>query len=201
MKIILADPTLFAAALRFLSSEETRYYLHGVYLEPAEGGGALLSATDGRVMFHGYDDLALFPGELGPVNIIPEKRKLPAACLKQNASIEIDLIGGGITCGDFSMGFVRAQEDYFPPYRNVWPKEREPEQTPVQYKPKDVRCLADAAKILGVDHPHIRPNGSEAAWVTFDRQDAFGLIMPFLPKEVPAVPYFPPPRKAQDVAA
>jgi len=46
--IVNAD--LFRRALTCASTEATRYYLHGVQIEPCPDGGALLIATDGHVM-------------------------------------------------------------------------------------------------------------------------------------------------------
>ena len=42
-------------AMRCISEEESRYYLHGFLIEPVEGGGALIIATDGRVMLIQHD--------------------------------------------------------------------------------------------------------------------------------------------------
>lgn len=46
--VVRAD--LFRRALHCVGDEETRYYLNGVFVSPSEAGGALLVATDGRIM-------------------------------------------------------------------------------------------------------------------------------------------------------
>ena len=49
------DASLFRIASMFQSTEETRYYLNGVHVEPHHENGVLLVATDGHRMFVGHD--------------------------------------------------------------------------------------------------------------------------------------------------
>jgi DNA polymerase III sliding clamp (beta) subunit (PCNA family) len=42
------NPDYFRVTHSFVSKEETRYYLGGVYVEPCESGGVFLVATDGH---------------------------------------------------------------------------------------------------------------------------------------------------------
>lgn len=46
---------LLLAATSCISNEETRYYLRGVFVEKARGGGLLYTATDGHRLFHAHD--------------------------------------------------------------------------------------------------------------------------------------------------
>ena len=55
MKIMITKPDLFAAALKFVSTEKARHYMGGVCLQPRAGGGCYLVATDGRRLFAGVD--------------------------------------------------------------------------------------------------------------------------------------------------
>jgi hypothetical protein len=43
----------------FMSTEEVRYYINGIYIEPCPKGGALLIATDGHVMGIVHDETAV----------------------------------------------------------------------------------------------------------------------------------------------
>jgi hypothetical protein len=45
-----------AMLLPFISTEETRYYLQGFYLEPHKQGGVILAATNGRTIGITYDE-------------------------------------------------------------------------------------------------------------------------------------------------
>ncbi|RCK40460.1 hypothetical protein [Thalassospira xiamenensis] len=53
----------FYAAWQFVSTEKTRYYLNGVYIEPHKDGGVLLIATDGHSMAVIRDATARFEGD------------------------------------------------------------------------------------------------------------------------------------------
>lgn len=46
---------LYKAAIPAVSDEATRYYLCGVFVEPAAGGGVTLTATNGHVLVHIWD--------------------------------------------------------------------------------------------------------------------------------------------------
>ncbi len=52
---IMRADYLLAAAL-FVSTEETRYYLNGIYTEPHQAGGAVCVATEGHGLGCVYDD-------------------------------------------------------------------------------------------------------------------------------------------------
>lgn len=53
--MINVSALLFRAAAECQSTEETRYYLNGVYIQPHPNGGALLVATDGHRLFVAHD--------------------------------------------------------------------------------------------------------------------------------------------------
>ena len=52
---------LFRVVMRAVSTEESRYYLAGVRIDPIEGGGAWLVATDGVIMMLARDEAARAP--------------------------------------------------------------------------------------------------------------------------------------------
>lgn len=54
-QIIRVDANLFRITYGFTSSDNTRYYLNGVYVEPHPCGGVNLVATDGHRMMVVYD--------------------------------------------------------------------------------------------------------------------------------------------------
>lgn len=55
MKTAIFNASLFRAAAYAQSTEETRFYLHGVFVEPAPRGGVLLTATDGNMLVNVWD--------------------------------------------------------------------------------------------------------------------------------------------------
>lgn len=115
----------FASALSAvafaISTEETRYYLNGVYLHPVEGG-ALLVATDGHRLakrFVAAADAPPFPGIIVP-------RKTVAVLMKAlPADGDID-----IACSDQKIRFAwpgvtltsKLIDGTFPDYRRVIPE-------------------------------------------------------------------------------
>ena len=68
----------FAAAYLFASTEQTRYYLCGVLVEPHPDGGVLLVATDGHRMVAIRDD----EGETNGTWICAAPREILALCRK-----------------------------------------------------------------------------------------------------------------------
>lgn len=72
------DAGLFMKVRRAVGTEETRYYLHGVRVEPIEGGGAMMIATDGRVMMVAEDPKGIAPRSATINLTLPETP--PADC-------------------------------------------------------------------------------------------------------------------------
>lgn len=79
-----SQPKLFAAAARFISAEETRYYLRGVKVEPVASGGVRLIATDGHRMFVGFDETGYANRE---AIITPPKAKMSATWFKAEGAV------------------------------------------------------------------------------------------------------------------
>lgn len=52
---VKVDARAYAAVMLGQSTEETRYYLNGVYVEPNPAGGVTLVATDGHVLIAAHD--------------------------------------------------------------------------------------------------------------------------------------------------
>lgn len=74
------DADLFMRVRRAVGAEETRYYLTGVYVEPAPGGGALMVATDGRVMLVARDPLGIAPAPAIVRLTMPESSPPDPSC-------------------------------------------------------------------------------------------------------------------------
>ena len=74
------DADLFMRVRRAIGAEETRYYLTGVYVEPAPGGGALMVATDGRVMLVARDPHGFVPAPAIVQLTMPESSPPDPSC-------------------------------------------------------------------------------------------------------------------------
>lgn len=184
----VTDSALFVTAARFTSKEQTRPYLHGVYIEPAAGGGILLTATDGHRLFHGFDPEGTAPA---PAIIVPEKAKLPAPWSKPGP-LTIDLAAGIMRHpGGGTMGARLEKEYTFPDYPRVIPAEFSGEAA--HFNASYTGDLGDVANILQKGaQPFIVHNGNNAALVLFgDRRDCFGILMPMrahIDKSKPELP-------------
>jgi hypothetical protein len=179
--ITINDPTLFVAATLCTGKEQTRPYLHGVYIQPAIGGGILLTATDAHTLFHGYDPQGT--AERAAI-VVPDKGKLPAAWAK-GGTITIDLAQGIMrhTTGGLTAG-CREDGGTFPYYPNVIRREFSGEVS--QFNPALVARFGDIAQILTKgSFPGIQHNGNGPALVTFARRDCFGVVMPIRTNAVP----------------
>ncbi len=154
----VTDSALFAAAARFTGKEQTRPYLHGVYIEPAAGGGILLTATDGHRLFHGFDPEGTAPA---PALIMPEKAKLPAAWGRP-APITIDLAAGIMRHPDGGTMGARLDDGRFPDYSRVIPQEFTGEAA--HFNASYIGDLGDVANILQKGaQPQIVHNGLNAS--------------------------------------
>lgn len=177
--ITIADPALFCAALLSVSKEATRYYLQGVFIQPATGGGILMTSTDGHTLFHGYDPA----GTTDRAAIVaPDKGKLQAPWAK-GGTLTIDLAQGIMrhTTGGLTTG-CREIDGSFPEYQRVIPREFSGEVA--QFNPALVARFGEIAGILEKGTlPAIRHNGLSAALVTFPRRDCFGVMMPMRIRE------------------
>ena len=172
--ITINDPTLFVAATLCTGKEQPRPYLHGVYIQPATGGGILLTATDAHILFHGYDPYGT--AERAAI-VVPDNGKLSAPWAKVGA-ITIDLEQGIMrhTTGGLTAG-CREESGSFPDYPNIIPREFSGKVA--QFNPARVARFGKIAQILmkgGL--PGIRHNGDSPALITFARRDCFGVIMP-----------------------
>ena len=74
------DADLFMRVRRAIGAEEIRYYLTGVYVEPAPGGGALMVATDGRVMLVARDPHGVAPASAIVQLTMPESSPPDPSC-------------------------------------------------------------------------------------------------------------------------
>ena len=199
--MIICDANLFRIAYAAVSTEETRYYLNGVFIEPHHAQGVTMTATNGHVFLTIHDKTGSMGG-LSPVIV-----KIPPKLLKECKPTSKRCDTGHRTMTVEANGLVtvyfadRTKDDYsltpstevgrfagaiidgtFPDYRRVIPvvKERGTEDT---YSAKYIAMLADVAMQLSdSDYAPMSissPGIGSPAIVNFDKNDhAFGVIMP-----------------------
>ena len=163
-------PTAYLkAALVCASTEQVRYYLNGVYVDPK----GFLVSTDGHRMFCGRIDLAgvpAFDGWIIPRDVI--KRAL-TSYKDETITIAPDRVGD-IACQPI--------DGTFPDWRRVVPTELSGENA--QFNPAYIADLGKIGILLRGKRKnsldaHIHHNGEAPAAVTFPEIDgAFAVLMP-----------------------
>ena len=171
---MLLATDLLKAALVCASSEETRYYLRGVYLSTT---GHLVT-TDGHRMF--VARLAERPTAdvIVPYDAVTAALKMAGARVKE---IEIDLVANRI--GQIQFTPVNGT---FPDWRRVVPTGLEkpsdkPDDAPgrVHFNHAYIGNFANMGKLLDGESMLHPGSASHPALVTFgEREDCFGVLMP-----------------------
>jgi DNA polymerase III sliding clamp (beta) subunit (PCNA family) len=125
METFKVNPLFFGMASTFVSTEEARYYLNGVFLEPHPLGiGAILVATDGHRLAAIYDKDAIVPRPA----IMATPKELIAAVKKIRATGDFLLFERGEKFDDVkaeagAMTLKTHEIDgTFPDWRRVIPK-------------------------------------------------------------------------------
>ena len=177
---LTARVDMLEAALICASREETRYYLNGVYVDPA----GLVVSTDGHRLFAGdftpdnsRATLPAFEGWIIPRDALqralkaaPKRAKDPAARVLEISPERV----GDVVC--------RPVDGSFPDWRHVIPDAVTPDGKAAQF---DGAYLSDFDKIAailsgarGKAFCTLHPNGDSPAPVTFGDAPAIGVIMP-----------------------
>lgn len=172
MTITNMTTNLFLAAARFVSTEETRYYLRGVYVQHAEGGGLLYTATCGHRLMHVYDAAAHMDGDARIIGIT--KGKFPAAWHKPNT---LQWESGVLSDEAKSMLLPAAEVDgSYPDYTRIFPSTTS--GAAAQFNALYLAEFQDAAKKCDFGTAFVHHNGDEAALVTFSDAPAVAVLMP-----------------------
>jgi len=180
------------AALVCVSSEETRYYLRGVSIEPTGASVAIVS-TDGHRLFAARYEPARDAATVLPV----EKFLIPADVIKRALSgYKAELITLRRQGGTWFLGAMTFQpiDATFPDWPRVFPSGdtvRKSLGTVAQFNPAYMADMGKIAKALlpgkQTMTPQIHHCGDNPALVTFPgREDLVCLVMPMRGKTLPA---------------
>jgi hypothetical protein len=183
---LFSIPTdVLRAALVCVSSEETRYYLRGVHVEP-DADDVVLVSTDGHRLFCGRCPLPP-AGAITPADpfIVPTDAIKKALTGYKGLGIQLQRTGDIWTLGDITFKPI---DGTFPDWRRVAPTQKtisEDLGKIAQFNPAYVADMGKVAKAVvpttrgAVALPIIHHMGSGPAFVTFSgREDLFALLMP-----------------------
>lgn len=203
MSVIKIDAGLFRIVHMTVSTEETRYYLNGVHVEPHASGGALMVSTDGHRLLAAYDPAGVcseaaiiqLPKHALALSKRPkliERRELVVDV--QNAVATINNVtqaaepGGEPLIEMVAACQANVIDGTFPDWRRVVPTKEEPRDTvnPATLNGGYVRVFGDICKELQ-KHFERSSAGMQLAltdgaspvvvrWSGFD--EVFGVIMP-----------------------
>lgn len=195
-----------ALILPFVSTDNIRYYLGGLFIEPHPKGGVLMVATDGRRLAAIHDP----DGEADGGWICPVPKVLAAACRRQNKKYPKDNAGmlhfigdaGYVTAANFppeSVGTDMAArlgplhlasawappiDGRYPDWRRVvpaWPLEQDFSE-PIGFSGKLLSAFSVAAKAAGYSNAAtvFYPPGKQGAMIVRlpHVPDFLGLLMP-----------------------
>lgn len=189
--MIKVKASYFKAASVCMSTEETRYYLNGVYIEPCAAGGVTLTATDGHrlVCIHDKDGTCDKPTIVG----------LPKGALKvRNPEGDVTVGEDGLfRHGTFISLNTVIVDGTYPDYRHVVCLTEKSGLGHAAAPAIKGRYLADFARIASIlaeqrdDQMAVRiitgPAESEPALISFPSSaHAFGIIMPMRASPPPA---------------
>jgi hypothetical protein len=185
--LIELDANLFRAAYVCVSTEETRYYLKGVFVEPHPVTGALLTATDGHRLIVIYDEKGICTkstivslDSIGLRACAPHNKTLRRLLVRPDGIIEIP--------GAFLSSKSCIIDSTYPEYRRIIP-DREWPNKPASF---NVAYFKDFERIGGMlsaadgkksDYKAIRvltgDKDGDPALVLYPHFDAaFGILMP-----------------------
>lgn len=179
MQAIINIETLKAINLA-ASTEQTRYYLCGVFVEVTEKT-VTYTATNGHILLSRREDCAE-PNTLTGSWIIPSDFIKSAKPSRHANHAIMTLVPGpnNSTMLAFTgtiTGMAAPIDGTFPDYRRIIPQAVDGK--PGQYDGNYTGIMAKFAQALGLGYFTIHHNGDNAAPVTFNsRQGVYGIIMP-----------------------
>lgn len=119
---------LFRLALLTASTEETRYYLNGVYVEPYPGGGVTLTSTDGHRMICIFDaagkadECAIINLRDGLKHCKPKPREQRTVVVQTGSNSATILVEGALFSEPIAIVGDQVRVDgFFPDWRRIVP--------------------------------------------------------------------------------
>jgi hypothetical protein len=192
--MIAFNTHLFHVASLFTSTEQARYYLGGVYIEPHKSGGVTMTATDGHMLIHLHDPdgacdkpviLTAWASRHGR-QLRPGKRmlrRIATGTVETRGKFTLNLhdIEAGVSCTDQAhlAGSLLCEtvDGSFPEYRRVIPAMSKLGLSG-QFKPALIASVAAAAKELGVTDLIFRQKDKNSPAIALLGPRAFAVLMP-----------------------
>ena len=184
---------LFRATYLCTSTEETRYYLRGVFIEPCATGGATLVATDGHHLIAAHDASATCDAA-----VIVHLDKPALTALKRGKgetkprrlSLDTPARAWVLNATGAQIAFQDSPliDGHFPDWRRILPRDTDTDKPDAEtltigaYNADYIATFGEAAKIINGNRAplialrHGTRNGP--AFIGLDSDIAFGVLMP-----------------------
>jgi len=179
------------AAQLAASTDRTRYYLNGVYIEK-RGNDLRYVATDGHIMFiasHEMPPVHHYTGDFDFIISNGGLKRALAGCTKKTRFLDLELDMAmpveqielnGVTLKlsyNYTDGLI---DGTFPNWRGLIGGLSMRDQKLSNFDPAQIGRVANMAKALNVDSKSVRihQNGENAAVIGFGRADAMAVLMP-----------------------
>lgn len=197
MSTVSVNARLFRAVAAFVSSDETRYYLQGVHIEPHAKGGVIMVATDGKKLMCVWDKDGAMKGENPIVKLDKAALNACKAVRGEQGDRRILIEGKTATIQDHERNPVATAynvtvDGTFPAWRRVMPNVEKPSSG--AYNAEYLAEFGKAAKELTETKQgliSIYGDEGNAAVIRFiDAPYAFGLLFPVRWRDGKGVPDF-----------
>lgn len=199
--MISVDANLFRIAAFAVSTEETRYYLRGVYIEPHLVKGVIMTATNGRVLTTIHDEsgdmggcspaIVKLPGKvLADCKAKKTKRTTtePRMLVDPSADLAVVQVDGE----EKTRAYRVIVDETFPDWRCVHPSQvKDRAGADAAFSHSVMRVLVDTAAALESPMAMSNINANDIALVNFPGQSHVScLAAPFRADTTPRRPYW-----------
>ncbi len=187
--------SLYRAVSQVKSTEKTRYYLNGVYVQPHVDGGVLLVATDAHRMMVAHD--ASGTCKVAKIVALP-KEAMTTPIVRNNEFVEVDA-DGVATIGVFRSTKTTFIDGTFPDWSRVLTPilngAKKPSYALAAFNGNYVASFGKIAELLGTDKSSsiqvVSFSDHNPALILFPRSpEAFGILMPMRATLNNAMPAF-----------
>jgi len=193
----------FYAALQFISTEQTRYYLNGVFIEPHKDGGVMMVATNGHYLAAVRDATARIDGTGGwicglpkqPFNTFLKRQYAGTMHFVGNTAYLTDAVIGidarlpdfdptKITEQHLAIAYAPPIDGTFPDWRRIVPQDKTKQTDRFAINGRDFDKFTKAIETISENNQaalsmSTPPDGSSPIIIqSGNARDFFGIVMP-----------------------
>lgn len=162
---------LIHACMLCASVEKSRYYLHGVCIQPHVEGGLTFVSTNGEICSIGYDPDAFFE-DIPESGIILQFPKDITKNMKASANIgTLTWKDGKLQLGKQIFEDITPIDGFFPDWKGIIPSKDTVFEKSILMSPKYLKIVVKISKIINADTRHVNP-----VWISSESFDSPAII-------------------------